>query len=81
MRFTIGTLSFCPGGSHMHIPVTVGGQEDEVVVNRADMAFDAETREEIRALFVQRIRTAVKESGASTAGQLRTALEGKEFQV
>lgn len=79
MRFTVGAITQCAGGNHRHIPVTVGQVTRTLTVTREDMAIEREDAEE---LIVNRIRSALKEGGATLGlGSWNNILSGQEFQV
>jgi hypothetical protein len=79
MRFTVGTIRQCDGGSHRHIPITVGGVTREIIVDRGDLAADKENIEE---LVLGRLRSAIKEGEAGLSlASWNSTLSGKEFQI
>lgn len=78
MTFTITTIALCPAGGHVIINGTVAGQARQFVISKSDFALDPDSREEA---VISRLRSAIKEAGASTLVQIKAAVEGKTFQV
>jgi len=78
MTFTINSLSLCAGGNHVTISATVNGNARTVRLLRSDFALDPG---ELDDAAIARLRSAVKEAGATTNAQIQTALVGKTFQV
>lgn len=79
MRFTINSLTRCAGQNHIDLSVSVNGGAARIVqINRDELGLDPD---DLRTACLARIRSAVKEAGATTNAQVNTALVGKEFQV
>ncbi len=78
MTFTINSISLCSGTNHAILNVTIAGVARNVTVPRSSFALDPDDRDEAS---LARIRSAIKESGAATLAQIKTAIEGKTFQV
>ena len=79
MTIAIDSISRCAGLNHVHLVVRLnGGAPQTVTVLRSDL--DLEPGEQ-REAAISRVRSAIKEAGASTAGQIQTALVGKTFTV
>ena len=83
MQFTIGTITRCAGGNHYHIPLTFGGgQTVTFEVQRSELDFEPPAnKDEAREKILDRIVSAVKESGATTLAQVKNALEGNTYKV
>jgi len=79
VTFTVNSLTRCPGQNHYHLTVTAGGGGTFTLdFVRADLATDP--AEHPDAVLV-RLRSAVKEAGATTWAQVQAAVVGKTFQV
>lgn len=83
MQFSTGVLTRCAGQNHYQLPVTIGGRTVTLHVTRDEMASDPpESLEEAREMIITRLRSAIKEAGASTFAQVKTAIENKtNFRV
>lgn len=77
-NLSVTVNGICAGGNHVHLTVTVGGRTRNFSLTRDDLALDGD---EIEAAAVSRIRSAVKEAGATNLAQIKAALEGKAFKV
>lgn len=78
MVIAITSISLCVGTGHATIVGTVGGNAISRTFRRTDLAIEPDDTE---TAVLARLRSAVKEAGASTLAQIKTALEGKTFQV
>ena len=79
MTIAIDSISRCAGLNHINLLVRInGGALQTVTVLRSE--FDLEPGEQ-REAAISRVRSAIKEAGAVTAGQIQTALVGKTFTV
>lgn len=78
MTLTITEVTRCSGLNHYHFTVDIAGQTHELVFNRSD--FDLEPKE-LEQAFLNRVRSAVKEAGATTFAQARVAVLNKEFKL
>jgi hypothetical protein len=78
MTFTITEITRCAGLNHYRCVVTVNGVQRNIVVTKDDLGLEPD---EVEMSFLARIRSAVKEAGAITYAQARTALINKEFQL
>lgn len=82
MTFVISGLTRCTAtGSHITISGTIGGTSGTIHMLLSDFTTDFNDPDEIRDAFVARVRSAVKEAGATTPAQIQTALVGKTFQI
>lgn len=82
MQFTTGLLTACPGGEHLKLPVTIGGNEHELVTTKQEVtSASPEGFSEIRSALIARLRSAVFEAGASTPLQVRNAVSNKTFSA
>ena len=81
MTFLVGSITRCPGQNHYLVPVTVSGQTYTISVDQSELATDITDRDEAREKIIDRLRSAKKEAGAGNFAQIRTALEGKTFQI
>lgn len=79
MTFTVTGLSRCIGNNHVHVTLQIGQQAHELTILRSDL--DLDNHEEIREAVVSRLRSAVKEAGASTPAQIQNTLLNQTFQV
>lgn len=78
MTITITTVSLCTGSGHVIFVGTAGGQAARVTIPVSDLPLDPD---DILFAFIARCRSAVKEAGAVTLTQMKTALEGKTFKI
>lgn len=80
MTFTVTNLSQCSGGNHVTITADVNGRTVTRQFTRAELVneLDDMSAEE---LIIGRLRSAVKESGATTPLQIRNAIVNHEFKV
>lgn len=79
---TTGTITRCSGGNHYNLPITVGQRTITLHFTPEELQGDPrDDPEQLRELFLQRIRSAIIESGASTLAQRRAALENKTFGI
>ena len=79
MTFITDSISRCAGQNHVNLVVRInGGAQQTVTVLRSEL--DLEPGEQ-REAAISRVRSAIKEAGAVTAGQIQTALVGKTFTV
>lgn len=78
MTFTINSIARCTGGNHVFVTATVNGVQRRIDLTRDELSLDDVDQ---RDLFIARIRSAVKESGATTNAQIQAALVGKEFHI
>lgn len=83
MDIHINTVTQCSGQSHRFIDLTInGGAPRRLILDRADIVNDATDIGEIERILVDRIRSALKESGATlTLASWQTALAGKDFKL
>jgi len=77
MTFSISAISTCAGGGHLEIQGTFGGRDRTLRFHRSELAID----EDVETALIARLRSAVKEAGASTPAQIRSAIEGKTFEI
>ena len=78
MTFTITDITRCSGLGHWHFTVTVDGQSRTLTLDREDFDLNPGNLQEA---FLTRVRSAVKEAGATTFAQARTALINNEFKL
>jgi hypothetical protein len=78
VTITITGISRCAGNNHLTVSATIAGQSFTQQFQRADLDLDPSDRE---AAVLTRLRSAVKEAGATTPAQIQSALVGKTFQV
>lgn len=79
MTFRITDITRCSGQGHWHCTVLVNGTATRTItIEQAELALDTS---DLETLFLGRVRSAVKEAGASTFQQARTALLNKDFQL
>jgi hypothetical protein len=78
MDITPTAISRCSGLNHVTITATVNGVSRTETFLRSE--FDLEPGE-VREAFISRMRSAIKEAGATTAAQISTALIGKNFKL
>lgn len=80
---TINTLllSRCDGLGHYSLEMTIAGQTFNFLFQKGDAEVDFTDRDEVRELIIGRLRSAVKESGATNWQQVKTALENKTFKL
>lgn len=76
----ISDITLCPGGQHITLTGTLDGQARTVRTNR-DRLLSAHAELDIEDRLVARLYSAVKEAGATTNLQIRTAIVGKAFEV
>lgn len=83
MEIQTGVATQCSGGGHYHLPVTIGGETFTLVFDRADLQNDPDEPrgEQARERLLHRVRSAIKEAGATTPAQARTAISNKTFHV
>lgn len=81
MQFDTGTATRCSGGGHYQLPVTIGGVERTLYFTREDVGRDFTDMEGAREAILHRLRSAIKESGATTLIQIRNAISSKSFTV
>ena len=81
MTFTVNSVSRCASGNHWTIVLTAGGQSRTLVLETSDLQLDFSSYDQVREAVIGRMRSAAKEAGAGTLAQVKTALEGKSFQL
>lgn len=81
MQFNTGTATRCSGGSHYQLPVTVNGVERTLHFTADDMGRDFSDLEGAREAVLDRLRSAIKEAGATTLIQIRNAISSKTFHA
>jgi len=78
MQVTINSITRPTGCDHYTVNVTMGGTAKDFIIHKQDIlddpgsAFDA---------ALQRLRSYCKENSLSTFSAIKTALEGKTFQL
>jgi hypothetical protein len=78
MTIVVTSISRCAGLNHVTVTGTVNGAALTQTFLRSDLDLDPS---DVRDAVVTRLRSAVKEAGATTPAQISTALTGKTFQV
>jgi len=78
MTIVISAISRCTGTGHVHVTGTVNGVARSFDFQRSDLDLDPD---DVFAAAISRLRSAVKEAGATTPTQISNALVGKTFQV
>lgn len=78
MTFTITEITRCEGQGHWIFTVDVDGNTRTVTLNRDDFGLDPE---DLETAFLTRVRSAVKEAGATTYAQARAAVINHEFKL
>ena len=81
MDISVTTVSLCAGAKHVTFVGTANGQGSTVTIPVADLSLDLSDSDAIRAAFIARVRSAVKEAGAVTLTQMKTALEAHSFKI
>lgn len=81
MQLTTGTATRCSGGGHYQLPVTIGGVERTLHFTREDLERNFSDMEGAREAILDRLRSAIKEAGATTLVQIRNAISSKTFHV
>lgn len=81
MTFTVNTISRCPGGNHWSVDLTQGGQARHLEFQTSDLQLDFTNFQQVVDAVLNRLRSAAKEANAGTLAQVKTALEGKTFQI
>ena len=82
MTIVISAITRCSGGgNHIVVSGTVNGVSRTVQFLRSELDLDPNDGEDLRASFVARCRSAVKEAGATTPQQISAALVNKTFQI
>jgi hypothetical protein len=80
MKFRVHLLSQCPGGGHIHGEISInGGAFRPFELSREEIK--AAAAEENREQVVQRLRSVILESGATTPAQQKAAVEAREWEV
>ena len=80
MRFRVNILGACAGGEHVRAEISVnGGPFRSFEISRDEVRSPAP--DERREVVIQRLRSVVLESGASTNAQIKAAIEAAEWQV
>lgn len=82
MQFTINALNRCDGGNHIFLTLTLGGGTHTFTLEQSDLDLDPpDNLSEAREMIMTRLRSAIKEAGATTPAQIRIALLNKTFKV
>lgn len=84
MDINIQTVAQCTGGNHRHISFTIGTNPTvrQIAIDRTDINFDPDQEGDIRNAIIDRLRSALKEGGATLVlATWKTALEGKAFKI
>jgi hypothetical protein len=82
MQFTITNVTMCSGGNHILITATVGGVTRTIQTDLEELKGIQENSDSnLRLAGLARVISAIKESGATTNAQRRTALLNKTFEV
>ncbi len=81
MQFTVVVNGQCAGGNHVHLTVTAGAQSRQITLTRADLAVDFSSLDAVRDTLAILLRSRIKESGATTPAQIKTAIESKGFYL
>lgn len=81
MEFVTGTASRCGGGNHYELPITISGVQRILHFTKDELERDFTTVEEAREEVIDRLRSAIKESGATTLVQIRNAISNKTFNI
>lgn len=78
MQLTITVDGVCAGGNHVHLSVTNGQQTRTITLSRDDLTFEPSEYETVIAAL---IRSRVKQAGATTPAQIRSAIESGPFYL
>lgn len=85
MLIHVDAVQLAPSGagcSHARLTLTAGSVQRVILVSREElMQQEPSDGETLRERLVDRLRSAIKESGASTPAQARTAILGKDFSL
>lgn len=86
MMVHVDAVQLAPSGagcSHARVTLTAGGVQRVVLVGREELMQQEPPAdaEELRERLVDRLRSAIKESGATTPAQARTAILNKDFSL
>ena len=80
MKFRVNIGSVCPGGGHVHGTISInGGPFRPFEMTREELS--SPEPEEKREVVIQRLRSAILESGATTPAQRKAAVEAREWEV
>lgn len=70
------------GCTHVALTLTAAGRQRVVLVDRAELiSRDHDDDDTLQDRLVARLRSAIKEAGASTPAQARAAVLGKDFAL
>ena len=75
MILAITVAGVCAGGGHVTLNVTRGTETRQITLLSDDFAFEPSEYDTVLATL---IRSRIKESGATTKAQIRTAIESKD---
>jgi hypothetical protein len=78
MQIAVTVQGVCPGGNHVHLSLTVGGQTRQRTISRDDLTFEPSEYDTVIATL---LRSRVKEAGATTNAQIQAAIESKPFYL
>lgn len=78
MTIVISGVSQCAGGNHITVTGTINGQAASVDFLASEFTVEPS---DYRPAFIDRVRSAVKEAGASTPPQIKNLLEGKTYKL
>lgn len=81
MQFTVAVNGQCAGGNHVHLTVTAGQQARQITVSRDDFLIDFSSVDDVRDFLIPLLRQRIKEAGATTPAQRRTAIESAPFYI
>ncbi len=81
MQFTVTVNGQCAGGNHVDLMLAAGVQTLQITITRSDLQIDFSNIEAVRDYVIPLLRQRVKESGATTPAQMRTAIESAPFYV
>jgi hypothetical protein len=83
LTFTVNSVTRCAGLTHWTATITFsGGATVPIDTDQAELQIDfPANRDQARTAILNRLRSAAKEAGAGTFAQVKTALEGKTFQI
>ena len=71
-----------PGCTHVALTLTAAGRQRVVLVDRAELiSRDPDDDDTLQDRLVARLRSAIKEAGATTPAQARAAILGKDFSL
>jgi len=81
VQFTVTVNGQCAGGNHVNLTLTAGVQTRQVTITRGDLQIDFSDIDAVRDYMIPLLRQRIKEAGATTPAQMRTAIESAPFYV